>query len=139
VNEESKEKFKEIVKDTVVKELARSKEFEIVDQIAPRTLLVRGAVLDIVSNVPPNLTGGGIHLASVGEATMIFELIDAETGVIQARVGERRNIQPDTRMNTVNAAPVNAASVWNDVKQWARDEAQVLRKALDKAKKKADR
>jgi hypothetical protein len=41
-------------------------------------------------------------------------------------------------MNTVNAAPVNAATVWADVERWARDEAQALRKQLDKAKKKSD-
>jgi hypothetical protein len=138
VNEESQEKFKQVVGDAVVKELARSKQFTVTDEVGPGTLLVRGAMMDIVSNVPPNLSGGGIHLASVGQATVVFELIDAETGVIQARVAERRNIQPDVRMNTVNAAPVNAATVWADVERWARDEAQALRKQLDKAKKKSD-
>jgi hypothetical protein len=137
VNEESKEIFKQVVNDAVVKELSRSKMFEVTDTVGPGTLLVRGAVLDIVSDVPPNLSGGGIHLSSVGQATMVFELIDAETGVIQARVAERREIQPDVRMNQVNAAPVNSASVWNDVKQWAGDEARALRKELEKAKKKA--
>ena len=139
VNEESREKFKQVVSEAVVKELGRSKLFEVTDTVGPGTLLVRGAVLDIVSDVPPHLSGGGIHLSSVGQATMVFELIDAETGVIQARVAERRNIQPDVRMNQVNAAPVNSASVWNDVKQWAGDEARALRKALEKAKKKADK
>ena len=139
ISEESKEKFKEIVKETVVKELARSKMFEVTDTVGPGTLLVRGAVLDIVSDVPPNATmAGNLHLSSVGQATMVFELIDAETGVVQARAAERRDIAPPSRMNTVNPAPVNPASVWNDVEQWARGEAQVLRKALDKAKKKAE-
>ena len=138
ISEESKEKFKQVVSDAVVKELARSKQFTVTEEVGPDTLLVRGAVLDIVSNVPPNLSGGGIHLASVGQATIVFELIDAETGVVQARAAERRAIQPPQRMNQVNTAPVNAASVWNDVEQWARGEAQVLRKALDKAKKKAE-
>ena len=138
VTEDSKEKFKKIVSEAVVKELGRSKLFEVTDTVGQGTLLVRGAVLDITSNVPPRLSGGGIHLASVGEATMVFELIDAETGVIQARVAERRNIQPDVRMNTVNTAPVNAATVWNDVERWARDEARTLRKELEKGKKKAE-
>ena len=137
VTEDSKKKFKEVVSEAVDKELARGKMFEVTDTVGPGTLLVATAVLDIVSDVPPNLSGGGIHLASVGQATIVFELIDAETGVIQARVAERRAIQPDVRMNQVNAAPVNEASVWNDVKQWAGDEARELRQALEKAKKKA--
>jgi hypothetical protein len=136
ISEESKEKFKEVVSDAVVKELGRSKQFTVTDTVGPGTLLVRGAVLDITSNVPPNLSGGGIHLSSVGEATIVFELIDAETGGIQARVAERRFIQPQQRMNQVNTAPVNANTVWADVERWARDEARILKKELDNAKKK---
>jgi hypothetical protein len=137
VNEESQEKFKEVVSDAITKELGRSKLFEVTDKVGPGTLIVRCAVLDIVSDVPPNLSGGGIHLTSVGQATMVFELIDAESGVIQARVAERRAIQPDVRMNRGNSAPVNSATVWADVERWSRDEAQALRKELEKAKKKA--
>lgn len=138
ISEDSREKFKEVVSEVVVKELSRSKQFEIVDEIGPATLAVRGAVIDIVSNVPPNVgRQGNVHLASVGEATFFFELIDAETGVIQARVGDRRLIQPPVRMNTVNAAPTNSATVWNDVQIWAQDQAMTLRRELDKAAKKA--
>lgn len=138
ISEDSQEKFKKIVSDVVVKELGRSKQFEIVDTIGPDTLAVRGAVLDIVSNVPKNVgRQGNVHLASVGEATFFFELIDAETGVIQARVGDRRLIQPPAGMNSVNQAPTNSATVWNDVEMWAQDQAMTLRRELDKAAKKA--
>ena len=138
ISEESREKFKKIVSEVVVKEISRSKQFEIVDTIGPGTLAVRGAVVDIVSSVPPNVgRQGNIHLASMGEATFYFELIDAETGVIQARVGDRRPIQPPAGMNSVNQAPTNSATVWNDVDMWARDQAMTLRRDLDKAAKKA--
>ena len=140
MDEESKSKFETIVSDVVVKELNRSKQFEIVDTIGPSTLAVRGAILDIVSNVPPNVgRQANVHLSNVGEATFIFELIDAETGVIQARVGDRRFIQPPSRMNQVNQAPTTSATVWNDVEMWAQDQAMTLRKALDKAAKKANK
>lgn len=138
ISEESREKFKKIVSEVVVKELGRSKQFEIVDQIGPDTLAVRGAVIDIVSTVPTNIgRQGNVHLAYMGEATFYFELIDAETGVIQARVGDRRYIQPPSGMNSVNTAPTNSATVWNDVDMWARDQAMTMRRALDKAAKKA--
>jgi hypothetical protein len=138
VTEDSKEKFREIVTDAIFGELGRSKLFEVTDEVGPDTLLVRAGVLDITSNVPPNLREFRIHLASVGQGTIFFELIDAETGIIQARVAERRYIQPQQRMNQqVNTAPANAATVWNDVERWARDEARTLRKELEKAKKKA--
>lgn len=138
VSDADRDKFEEIVRDVVAKELARSKQFEITETIGPRTLAVRGAVLDIVSNVPPHVErGGDIFLASVGEATFIFELIDAETGVIQARVGGRRQIQPPAQMNRVSGVPTTQATVWNNVRIWAQDEAMTLRRALDKLAKKA--
>ncbi len=138
VPEEEQEEFKKLVIEVVVKELGRSKQFEIVDTVGPGTLLIRAAVIDIVSNVPPNVGRlANVHLASMGEATFVFELIDAETGVIQARTADRRYIQPPSAMNTVSAAPANSATAWNYVEMWAQDQAMTLRRGLDKAAKKA--
>jgi uncharacterized protein DUF3313 len=140
VPEEEQEKFKKLVIDVVVKELGRSKQFDIVNTVGPGTLLIRAAVLDIVSNVPPNVgRSANVHLSSMGEATFVFELIDADTGVIQARTADRRYIQPPSGMNTVNAAPTNSATAWNYVDMWAQDQAMTLRRVLDKAAKKANK
>jgi len=139
VSEEGQKKFEEVVGDAFVKELGRSKQFEIVDAVGPDTLLVRAMVMDIVSTVPPTATGTvDSYIASLGEATIIFELIDAETGVVQATVGERQQILPPSRATGgVGGAPMNEATIWNDVKNWATTVARELRKALDKAQKKA--
>jgi hypothetical protein len=139
IREESKQKFGEIVNQSVVKELGRSKIFEIVDKIEPGTLLIRGSVLDIVSGVPPNYTGPTeIYLTSVGQATFVFELIDAETGEVQATVGERRWIQkPTQRSIGVSATTADAPSVWAEVEKAATGMARDLRKALEDAYKKA--
>ena len=138
VRDESKTKFEQVVSDSFVKALGQSKIFQVVDEIGPDTLIVRAAVLDIVSDVPPKLTGvNNVYLTAVGEATFVFELIDAETGVIQARVAERRRIQPQGRMNTVSSVPANSATVWSDVTLWANQVGQDVRRALEKAQKKA--
>jgi hypothetical protein len=140
VTDDSKEKFEEVVSEAFVKELNRSKLFEVVDEVGPGTLIVRAVVGDIVSNVPADYRGtANIHLASVGQATFLFELIDSETGVIQARTGERREIQPPGSTYEVSRAPANAATIWNDVSRWARAVAHDLRKALEKSKKKASK
>jgi len=138
IRAEDRERFKQLVSDAFVAELARGKMFEVVGEPGPGTLIVRAGFLDITSNVPPNaFRYGDVHLAAVGEATIVFELIDAETGVTQARAAERRLIQPEVRKRGVNAAPANAATVWSDVERWARDQAQALRGQLEKAKKRA--
>lgn len=138
VSEEDRKKFEELVNDVLLKGLKRTKQFEIVDTIGPGTLIVRASILDIVSNVPPNVgRRANLHLASMGEATFIWELIDAESGVIQARSADRRYIQPPAAMNTVNAAPTNSATAWNYVELWANDQGMTLKRELDKAAKKA--
>ena len=140
IRPEDQERFKQQVTDVFVAELARGKLFEVVDRVGPQTLIVRAGFLDIVSDVPPNVERyGNIHLSSVGEATIVFELIDASTGVIQARAAERQQIQPEWRTRGVNTAPANSATVWADVERWAREQAQNLRQALEKAKKQAEK
>ena len=127
-----------MVTGTFIEELGRSKVFEVVDEVGPDTLLVRAMLVDIISNVPPKFTGtADVYISSVGEATFIFELIDSETGVVQATVSERRQIQPRSQMHQVNTRPANSATVWSDVKRWATEVARDLRKALEKAHKKA--
>jgi hypothetical protein len=140
VREESKEKFAELVDEIIVKELGRSKLFEVVDEIGPGTLIVQASMLDIVSNVPPPAAGRvDIYLSAVGEATIAFQLIDAESGVIQATISERRRIQPPGTMNTVSTIPTNQATVWADVARWARKAAVDLRRELEKTAKKSDK
>lgn len=134
IEPEDRETFARIVSEVVARELARSERFELVDAIGPATLIVRGLVLDITSNVPPNVgRRGNVYLSAMGEATFVFELIDASSGVIQARAFERRLIQPRSRMNEVSRAPATRATVWQDVEIWAAEQARTLRKRLDKA------
>jgi hypothetical protein len=140
IDGEDRQKFEEIVDEALVKQLARSKEFEVVDQPGPNTLIVRPMMLDIISSVPPSPIGyTNVYLASVGEATIVFELVDAETGTIVARAGERRSIKPQNRMVGVNPAPMTSATVFNDVRRWSYEVARELRVALDKARKKAEK
>jgi len=140
IRPEDQERFQQLVSEQFVAELARGKLFEVVDAVGPGTLIVRAGFLDIISDVPPNVERyGNIHLASVGEATIVFELIDAATGVIQARAAERQQIQPEFRTRGVNPAPANSATVWSDVERWAREQAQDLRQALEKAKRQAEK
>ena len=138
VTDESKAKFEEVVSDTFVKVLGRSKIFEVVDEVGPDTLIVRIAMLDIVSDVPPSRPGTqDTYLSAVGEATFLFELIDSETGVIQARFGERRRIQPQARMQGVSRRPANSSTVSTEVKVWAEQLAEDSRRSLEKVHKKA--
>jgi hypothetical protein len=135
VDEEEMKKFEEVVVNVFLEELQRSETFELVNEIGPDTLIVRGGVLDIISKVPPRTRAGNAYLSAVGEGTFIIELIDSETGLMQARIGERRRIQPPGTTQSAFSKPANAATIWADVEQWARGFASDLRRELEKAKK----
>ena len=91
VTEAQKEWLQTIVTKEFREELARSEHFTIVDQPGPDVLLVRGGLLDVISNVPPEPVGlTDIYLTSVGEATLVVELRDSITNAILARARDRR-------------------------------------------------
>jgi hypothetical protein len=131
VAEQHREKFRHVVVDGFIKELRRSERFHLVDEVGPATLVVRGAVMDIVSWVPPSNALADVYLSAVGEGTVVFELIDPETGLMQARVGERSHIQPAKHTHQAFSRPARFSAVWPDVDRWARTVASDLRHELE--------
>lgn len=132
-----REKFEEVVSEAFVKELSKIKNWQITEEIGPGTLLLRGSVLDIVSLVPPEHIGRSeVYLATVGEATLVLELIDASDGEHVAIAAERRAIQPigGGQIDTFSM-PTNNVTIISDVRRWASRHASTLRKAMEKAAK----
>lgn len=131
ISEKDREKIEQIVAEAFHKEMQKGKRFELVDTIGPDTLLLRAAILDIVSNVPPETVGrGDVYVSSVGQGTFVMELIDVETGVVQALVGERRTIGGRGGMSS---SPATSPTIIADIRRWATGAAKQLRTELDKA------
>ena len=135
VTEEQKAAFVSIMAEQFLKELGKSKHFTIVSEPGPDVLLVRGALLDVVSYVPPEPIGArdAVYLTRVAEATLVLELRDSITEAIFARAVDRRaaedaiGFQESTRIN-------NAAEVRRLASTWAR----MLRSRLDEFAKPVD-
>ena len=131
ISDESKQKLIDEVSKVFAEELAKSKNFTIVDKPGPDVLILVGAMHDIVSNVPPELVGRGeIYLSSVGEGTLIIEARDSLSGETIYRAVDRR------RMDSGGAGggiPIQANSVttWAEVRRWARRWALRLTEGLD--------
>jgi hypothetical protein len=133
ISEEDRLKFEETVSDIFVEEIQKARNFAIVDVVGPNTLIMRAAVLDIISKVPPESVGRvDVYLASVGEATLVLELIDVTDGEVAAIVAERRAFQSHGG-NIDMAMRTTSASAWAEVRRWAHREAVTLRKELEKA------
>lgn len=134
ISDEDRIKFEEVISEVFIAELQKAKKFTVVDELGPNTLIMRGAVLDIISKVPPESVGMvDVYLASMGEATLVLELIDASDGEVAAIVAERRAFEPAGRMIDSTTPRVSTATVLAEVRRWARRAANKLRTELDKA------
>ena len=109
-------KFEQILNDAFADELGRSGAFQMVHEAGPDTLILRTTVMDIIAKFPSKSSrraDSEVQLLISG--SIVFDLIDAETGVIQARIGERRRIL-QVEDSAENSDP---AELWADVGEWA--------------------
>jgi hypothetical protein len=130
VTEEQKARFEATVGQVFREELGKSEHLEIVTEPGPDVLLVRGALLDVVSYVPPDDTPGrvDVYLSSVGEATLVIEIRDSITGAILARTIDRRAAESMPGMLTESNRVTNTAEVRRVVRRWA----TALREGLER-------
>lgn len=128
ISESQRERLVEVVSGIFDEELQRSEHFTITDEPGADTLIIVGALHDIVSRVPPDIVGRGeIWLSSLGEGTLIIELADSLSGEVIYRAVDRRAIE------NVGGQMIrsNSASTWGEVRRWARRWATRLREGLD--------
>ena len=129
VTEAQKAKFESTMREAFIEELGKSEHFTIVSEPGPDVLLIRGALLDVVSYVPPESIGGrtDVYLSKVGEATLVLELRDSITEAILARAVDRRAAEkfgsfPEKSTRTTNMS---------DVRRLARTWGRLLTQRLD--------
>lgn len=130
LDEDRRRRFEELVGQVFIEEMGKIQNWEFTTEPGPDVLMVRGALLDIITYVPDlrdDLANTDLFVTSVGEATLVLELRDSLSGTILARSVDRRAAE---RMGgqMMNANTVtNAAEVRRLVRFWG----QRLREALD--------
>jgi len=83
--------FEEEIGGAFMEEIMRSDVIKVVDEPGPDVLLVRGGLLDVVSRVPPETVGRSrIFISSIGEATLVLEVVDPASNTVLARAVDRR-------------------------------------------------
>jgi hypothetical protein len=128
IDEKAREKLKEVVSEVFNEELAKSARFTVVDEPGQDVLIVRGGLHDIMSRVPPEMIGRGeTYLSSVGEITLILEVVDSMSGEVIARAAERRALDRSGGMAMVS----NSVTTWAEVRRLTRRWATMLREGLD--------
>lgn len=107
-------RLKEIINETIVSELSCNTELEVVNASDAETLVLRAAITDVVFDETSKIkTADGEPSPVLSQGTIVFDLIDGETGVIQARVGERRKCKTPK-----NPDPNDENGSWSSAADW---------------------
>ena len=94
IDDKGRGKFEEVAAAAFSEELQKVQTFEFVSEPGPDVLMIRVALLDVVSYVPQDaVTRSQIYLQSIGAATLVLELRDSETNAILARSIDRRAVE----------------------------------------------
>ena len=127
LDEDTKARVVEEISKGLRPAFENSDKFDIVTEPDYDVLLIRVALLDIVSRVPPEPMGPSqIYLDSVGEATLVLELRDSMSNRIFLRAVDRRAASRSSGM--VNANPVTTMA---EVRRMARDWGRVAVAGLE--------
>lgn len=128
IDDRSREQFETLVGDVFKEELAKIERFTLVDEAGPDVLMVAGGLLNVMSYVPPDTaTRSIIFLSAVGEATLVLELRDSESGRILARSIDTR--AAETIGDTVSQS--NSVTNSSEARRLIRFWAQRLVEGLD--------
>jgi hypothetical protein len=131
LTEAQMERLRRELREAFVEELTADGGWAIVTQPGPDVLLARGALVDLVVNVPPDrgTARDRIYLDTLGEVTLVAEFFDSQTREILVRVAERRAVQSadgTMRSTSVN----NTQEVRRVFNRWAR----IFREGLGQAR-----
>ncbi len=129
IDDKSRAQFEELVGTVFKEEFEKIEKYELVDGPGPDVLMIRGGLLNVTSYVPPDPVGGRsyVYLSSVGEATLVLELRDSETGTILARSVDRRAAETIGGTFSRSNSVTNSAEARRLIRFWATR----LREGLD--------
>ena len=126
ISTENRARLEQTIAEEFREEFETLDNYEIVSEPGPDVLTLKLALIDVVSNVPPEPIGRStVYLRSVGEATLVLELYDSESGEILARAVDRRAAE------SAYPRESNPVTNWSEVRRLARTWARILRQRFE--------
>ena len=120
INENARDRFETLVADIFDEELAKTKGFTVVAEPGPDVLVVRGGLLDVMSFVPTEPTGGSfVYLGAVADATLVLELRDSQTNTVLARSIDRRAAETIGGSSQRSNSVTSSAELSRLIRFWA--------------------
>lgn len=123
---EDVETLRQVVSAAFASEMGSCEVFELVEEAGTETLFIRVMIADIVTDIASK--SGKSEKPFSAQGTIIFDLIDAETGIIQARFSEHSKSKKakDPMM------PPEAGAQWVNIWTWAEQAAADLHQELER-------
>jgi hypothetical protein len=113
-------------------ELVKRGHYTLVDAPGPGVLVVKPALMDVVSRVPPERVGRTqTWIDTVGDGTLVMSLVDGATGETVARAIDRRTARPASGYGNFGALRASAPTVWNEVRILARSWGRAMGDRVD--------
>jgi hypothetical protein len=121
-----------VVTEVFREELGESRTLALTDQPGPEVLIIRAQLLDIISRVPPEKPSTQTFVDEIGEATLVLELSDAESGATLVRATDRRAADGG-HGGSVEDELVRGNSVvaWSEVRRATRRWAAAVTRRID--------
>ena len=127
ISDANRNKLVATVSGVFREELNKARGWQAAEEAGPDVMILRGALLDIVSFVPLERIGRSeIYLSSIGQATLVLEGIDSMSGEVVFRAVERRSIEPISGVSRSDTV-----TNWSEVRRLARRWATILREGLE--------
>ena len=131
LSSEQKDGFRTVLDSQFAEQLTNLENLRISNDVGPDVLAVRVRVQDILTTVPPQGVGqsgwGSLSLRALGEATLVIELSDSESGELLARVYDRSAVE-GVAVAQKQAAPITR---FQDVEAMCKRWAATVRERLD--------
>lgn len=129
ISEENRKRLQEEMRKAFEEELSKAERYELVNEPGPGVLLLAGALIDVVSKVPPVDECVGrceVYLSEIGEATLVLELRDSVTNEVLVRAVDRRVAE-----SAGWPIEANSVTVWPEVRRLAQSWARLARQRLE--------
>lgn len=121
IDDAARERFETMVSEVFEEELGNVEGWEFVTEPGPDVMILRGSLLDVFTDVPPDNVAGrsSQFVTAVGQATLVLELRDSETNTVLARSIDRRWAErPGGQMFEANRV-TNMAEARRLMRMWA--------------------
>ena len=118
--------FKRIVGEVIAAKLAQSTALEPAVDTGPNTLVLQPIITDAVfTSSSKNKSEDGRELPTLSQGTIVFDLIDGDTGSIVARLAERVRCKPPKGTESTSGA-------WPNLAYWTECAAADLARELER-------